>query len=127
MMELNPTKTAAQIRYQQWLADIRACRERPYPMTVDEWCRQNGINKNTYYWRMKTLRRQCLQDAQQLPAKTQREEVSTSTAFVELPQTFSTPVQSETVTLTIGNATVEIPESISDHFLRRILEAVRHA
>ena len=126
-MELNPTATAAQIRYQKWLADIRACNERPATMTVDEWCQQHGIKKNTYYWRMKTLRKLCLRDAQQFPAEPQPEEVSTSTTFVELPQTFSTPVQSETVTLTIGNATVEIPESISDHFLLRILEAARHA
>ena len=125
-MELNPTETAAQIRYQQWLADIRECKERPASMTVDEWCQQHGIKKNTYYWRMKTLRKLCLQNAQ-LPIEHQPAEVATPTTFVELPRTFSTPSPSETVTLTIGNATVEIPESISDRFLLRILEAASHA
>lgn len=127
-MELNPTVAAAQIRYRQWLDDIRACRERPASMTVNEWCQLHGIKKNTYYWRMKTLRKLCLQDAQLLPAEPpQSEKASAATTFVELPQSFSTPVQSETVTLTIGNATIEIPESISDPFLLRILEAARHA
>ena len=126
-MEPNPTATATQIRYQQWLADIRECNERPQYMTVDEWCRQHGIKKNTYYWRMKTLRKLCLRNAHQLPAEPQTPEPTIRTSFVELPQTFPTPEEAKTVTLTIGHASIEIPETIPDDFLRRILEAASHA
>lgn len=126
-MELNPTAVASQIRHQQWLADIRACSERPKHMTVDEWCQQNGIKKNTYYWRMKILRKLCLRESQDLPAEQQLTEVPSQTSFVELPQTFPTSKKVEAVTLTIGHASVEIPETISDDFLRRILEAASHA
>lgn len=126
-MELNPTVTATQIRHQQWLADIRACNERPATMTVDEWCQQHGIKKNTYYWRMKVLRKLCLQEALKLPAESQPAEASASATFVELPQSFPSPVKTETITLTIGNARIEIPETISDGFLLRILEAASHA
>ncbi len=49
-----------QMTYQRWLEDIRECNSRPTGMTVAEWCLNNGISKNTYYWRMKALRRECL-------------------------------------------------------------------
>ena len=126
-MEVNPTVVATQIQHQQWLEDIRACNERPASMTVDEWCQLHGIKKNTYYWRMKRLRKECLKEMQDLPAEQQPVPLNCAPSFVELSQTFDAPAEGEKVTLKLGTASIEIPETISDGFLHRILKAARHA
>ena len=126
-MELNPTTVAIEIQHQQWLSDIQACNARPKGMTVDEWCRQHGIKKNTYYWRMKALRKACLQEMQNVPEKSFPARVPDTPSFVELTPPVSATAGTECVTLKLGSACVEIPETISDDFLRRILEAASHA
>lgn len=124
---VNPTSLAVQqIHHQQWLEDIRACNERPASMTVGEWCRQHGINRHTYYWRMKVLRKACLDEIQDSEGKrVATAEIAAS--FVELPQPVTAPESCGQVMLRIGSASLEIPETISDSFLRRILEAASHA
>lgn len=66
---------AQQVRIRQWAEQIRACQNRPAVMDVDTWCVQNNLTKSNYYYRLRRVRKACLD---QIPA-------AESPAFIELP------------------------------------------
>lgn len=55
---------AKQYRLMEWANMIRDCNSRPAGMTVGEWCEQHSITKCDYYYRMKMVRKACLDQAQ---------------------------------------------------------------
>ena len=128
-----------QMTYQRWLEDIRECNSRPTGMTVAEWCLNNGISKNTYYWRMKALRRECLLKVSEKdisedytkPNNTMisRESHNITSRIVplELPLEEQDSGSARTARIRLGQAIIEINEDMSDSFLRRIMEAAVHA
>lgn len=46
-------KIKNEVRLKQW-AEMVQCRNES-GLTVSEWCRQNGINPKTYYYRLKRV------------------------------------------------------------------------
>ena len=69
---------ATQIRYQQWIQDIQECNARPTGVTVNDWCAEHHINRNSYYYRMKVLRRSVwtIYAHRALPARTARNQTT---------------------------------------------------
>ena len=63
-MESTTTVAAQQYRLQQWAADIRKCQARPKDVSVDAWCRSQGITKANYYYRLQRVRQACLDGLQ---------------------------------------------------------------
>ncbi|MGF7018517.1 hypothetical protein M2145_002289 [Lachnospiraceae bacterium PF1-21] len=47
---------ARQYRLQEWAEQIKDCNNRPYKVTVEDWCDANGITKANYYYRLKKVR-----------------------------------------------------------------------
>ena len=45
---------------------IQECNQRPYGMSVSEWCQENSITKANYYYRMSQVRKACVDS---LPAE----------------------------------------------------------
>ena len=39
---------------------IQKCNQRPYVMSVSEWCQENSITKANYYYRMSQVRKACV-------------------------------------------------------------------
>ena len=127
-MSSGTTLIAKQVRYQQWAEDIRACNDRPKGMTVDEWCKTQGIKPNTYYWRHAAVRRFCIESISP-PAESPEQAACAPINFVEINPPAPQNLDNHTtpVTIRIGNATVEISETVSDAFLLRVMEAAKHA
>ena len=46
---------------QQWAAQIQDCKNRPADMKVETWCSEHGITKANYYYRLKRVRKACLE------------------------------------------------------------------
>lgn len=63
-MDKNTTAIAKQVRLSQWAADIRDCKSRPTNVTVDDWCKNHGITKATYYWRLNAVRKACIESVE---------------------------------------------------------------
>ena len=59
-MKSETALVATQLRYQQWMDDIRDCKARPAGVTVADWCAEHHITRETYYYRMRVLREACL-------------------------------------------------------------------
>ena len=61
---------AEQCRLQEWAAQIRDCQSRPSGMSVVEWCACHGITKANYYYRLRRVRKACLETIQtKMPAQ----------------------------------------------------------
>ena len=118
-MDKNTTAIAKQVRLSQWAADIRDCKSRPTNVTVDDWCKNHGITKATYYWRLNAVRKACIESVE-----AQTNVVDSSPTFVELKPPVPVSRSTALVSIHVGEATIDLPENISDEFLIRILKAV---
>ena len=129
-MKSETALVAAQLRYQQWMNDVRDCKARPAGVTVADWCAEHQISKETYYYRMRVLRKACLDyTSVQDKADAEEQAPAADSRFVELQPCYdksneATPVS---VTIRIGNAVIEVADTISDEFLERIVGVVSHA
>ena len=69
-MSSETTLMAGQCRLQEWAAQIRDCQSRPSGMSVVEWCAGHGITKADYYYRLRRVRKACLETIQtKMPAQ----------------------------------------------------------
>ena len=69
-MSSETTLMAEQCRLQEWAAQIRDCQSRPSGMSVVEWCACHGITKANYYYRLRRVRKACLETIQtKMPAQ----------------------------------------------------------
>ena len=64
-MSSETTMMAEQHRLQEWAAQIRECQNRPTGMSVVDWCACHGITKTNYYYRLRRVRKACLEDLQE--------------------------------------------------------------
>ena len=55
---------AEQVRLQQWAEQVLDCKNRPRGMDVETWCAQNNITKANYYYRLRRVRKACLDQMQ---------------------------------------------------------------
>ena len=69
-MRSETTMVAEQCRLREWAAQIRDCQSRPSGMSVVEWCACHGITKANYYYRLRRVRKACLETIQtKMPAQ----------------------------------------------------------
>lgn len=69
-MSSETSMVAASCRLQEWVAQIRECQSRPAGISVASWCADNGITKANYYYRLRRVRKACLEHIQEeIPAQ----------------------------------------------------------
>ena len=113
---------AQQVRLRQWAEQIRDCQNRPEGMDVSTWCALHNITKANYYYRLKRVRKACLD---QIPE-------AAHPAFVELPEPKSKSampaVGTPVIRITSSDGlSAEISASVSPEMFRCLIEAFRHA
>lgn len=122
-MNTQTSLIAEQIRLQQWADQIRDCQNRPSDMKVDAWCREHGLTKANYYYRLRRVREACL------------ELCETSPSFVELTAPVDSVPEKEAqihfpvaaVLHTGDGITIDLCNDASPEFLRNLMGAVSHA
>ena len=55
------TAVAVDYRLQQWVQLVKECQNRPSDMTVGQWCDIKDISKSNYYYRLRRIRKACLE------------------------------------------------------------------
>ena len=69
-MSSETSVAAEQCRLQEWAAQIRDCQSRPAGMSIVSWCACHGITKANYYYRLRRVRKACLETIQtKMPAQ----------------------------------------------------------
>ena len=123
------TKTALvarSCRLRKWADMILECRRRPEYMSVKQWCEEHSITVANYYYRMKEVRKACLdtvsEDAvDQMIISVPQELMSAS----EL-QKDKTSLLSETLELTCGNISICVNDQTSMELLSKVLRVAAH-
>ena len=99
-------------------------------MTITQWCELNNVNLHSYYWHIHALRQKGIDYAEAAGIDLS----APQTSFVELqpPVVVSLPANQTSVsavasmvTIQIGECVMNIPESVSDEFLQRIMNSLR--
>ena len=123
-MSSETTMVAEQCRLREWAAQIKDCQGRPVGMSVVEWCACHGITKANYYYRLRRVRKACLETIQ-----------------AEMPAQQMVPVQPELLQhqeqigrnpqpgldISIKGFSIHVAESTSMSLLADVLKVVRHA
>ena len=117
-MNSETSLAAEQYRLQKWAAQIRDCQNRPENMGVTEWCSQHGLTKANYYYRLRRVRKACLDS---LPDGTHQ----IVPVEPELLQQDTVPALG--LDICMGACTIHVSESSSMHLLASVLEVLRNA
>jgi len=122
-MSSQTSLVAEQVRLRQWAAQIQECQNRPADMKVETWCSEHGITKANYYYRLRRIRKACLEACNPEPA------------FVELPVPASETISSAdfhdvkpaAVLRNARGLAFEIYNHASADIIRGVLEELIHA
>ena len=119
------TIVATQVRLHQWMDQICECQNCPIGVKAEEWCAQNGITKANYY-RLRRVRKTCLDAVK-----------PTESSFIELPIPKEEPIQPcrvdekasgvSAVIRSDSGLSLEILDSATPEFLRKLLGVINHA
>lgn len=112
---------AKQYRLNQWAEQIRDCRNRPEGMAVTEWCSLHGITKANYYYRLRQVRKACLET---IP------EEQLSQSIVPVPREIMVPAAeahpASGVDISVNGFCVHVTEGTSPELLTRVLKVAAH-
>ena len=122
-MNTQTSLVAEQIRLQQWADQIRDCQNRPSDMKVDAWCREHGITKANYYYRLRRVRAACLKLCDPSPSF-----VELQAPVENIPAKVSYTHSSVAAALHTKNGiAIDIYNDASLEFLRNLIGAASHA
>lgn len=134
-MNTQTSLVAESIRLKQWSEQIRQCQNRPSDMEVDDWCRQQGITRANYYYRLRRVRQailgysaeensKCkpLPDFMELPVKT-------ACLSLAIPMEQKIPKEPVVSAVIRGNngITIDVFPETSPEILRALVRALAHA
>jgi len=123
-MSSETSMVAEQCRLQEWAAQIRDCQSRPAGMSIVSWCACHGITKANYYYRLRRVRKACLETIQaEMPAQ---QMVPIQPELLQHQEQIGTNPQPG-LDISIKGFSVHIAESTSMSFLTDVLKVVQHA
>ena len=126
IMATQTSLIAQKTRIQEWAEQIRDCQSRPKGMDVETWCAQNNITKANYYYRLRRVRKACLDQMQTEQAD-----------FIELPMPSEKNISADTENVsdsipairikTKEGVSFEVFSNVSTEVLKYLIEVVIHA
>ena len=118
-MKSQTSLVAQQTRLREWAEQIRDCNNRPHGMTVDEWCRGQGITKANYYWRLRKVK---VTDS--MPAFAELKAPAPETTLIENNSSAQPKIAAVIET---DKWSIEITDQASSAFLNTLIGALNHA
>ena len=115
---------AEQCRLQEWAAQIRDCQNRPAGMSIVSWCACHGITKANYYYRLRRVRKACLESIQE--KRPAQQMVPVRSELLQHQEQEDRNPQSG-LDISIKGFSIHVTESTSMLILESVLKAVRHA
>lgn len=118
---MNEKKFKNEYNLKQWRLLVQDCRNSG--MKVDDWCKHNDINRNTYYYWYKKVREAACEALAE-------NKVTVSSSFAPVPMNVIESIDNEyqgNLTISIGKAKIEVTENTSPDILRMVLEVLSNA
>ena len=123
-MKSQTSLVAQQTRLREWAEQIRDCNNRPHGITVDEWCRGQGITKANYYWRLRKVREELLKVTDSMPAFAELKAPAPETTLIENNSLAQLKIAAVIKT---DKWSIEITDQASSAFLNTLIGALNHA
>lgn len=119
---------ANQYRIQEWAEQVRDCRARAAGLSVADWCRQNGLTKATFYYRLRRVRESCLSviPEQLMPAPVVAIPKETMRFDPDTAVTATGGTATQGIDISFHDYTVHIPSHSSIGLLGAVLEVLTH-
>lgn len=108
-----------QIRMAGWAEMVRQRAESG--MTITDWCRENHVSKNAYYYRLRQLRKAALAASDDKP-----QETSGTGEFAEVSGISYTSPSDVALRIKSGDTLIEVDNNASDGILRMLSEVISH-
>ncbi len=123
-MSSETTMMAEQCRLREWAAQIRNCQSRPAGMSILSWCACHGITKANYYYRLRRVRKACLENISGgIPPQ---QIVPVEPGFLQMDERNGSSTQPG-LDIFIKGVSIHVTESTSMPLLTEVLKAVQHA
>ena len=103
-------KVKNEVKLAQWTEMVKSRNESG--LTVTDWCKQNGINLKTYYYRLKLLRQAVCNEIEQHD-------------IVHIESPTGTEIAAEKIELSVGDVKISLPDSFNEDTLKRLLGVLR--
>lgn len=125
-----------EVRLANWKDVIEQCQLRPAGQTIAQWCEQNNVNLNQYYYWQRRIRKKAFLELSSKVSANNPQPQGTEVAFAEIPVLTD---NRESVTpdsfqefypeavIRKDNIMIGIKNNISDRLLSRILKEISHA
>lgn len=99
-----------EVKLAQWAEMVKSRNESG--LTVTDWCKQNGINLKTYYYRLKRLRQAVCNEIEQHD-------------IVPVKLILETEPTSEKIELSVADVKISLPDDFNESTLKRLLGVLR--
>ena len=103
-------KVKKEVKLAQWTEMVKSRNESG--LTVTDWCKQNGINLKTYYYRLKRLRQAVCNESEQHD-------------IVPVKPMAGTEPTAEKIELSVGDVKITLPDDFNEDTLRRLIGVLR--
>lgn len=119
-MKSTTSLVARQYRLHEWAEQICECNNRPSDLTVKEWCRQHQITVANYYYRLKQVRRACLENLPEEPK---------SQSIIPVPSELMTSASSfpSFLEVTVDHVCIRVTENTTPALLKMVLRVLADA
>ena len=123
------TSVKREIRFQQWIQQVKEYNERPDGMSMSAWCKTRGIAQSTFATRLQKVEDRCLESCQISAESSELSVLSEPAmpAFVELPVATYSCKDKPAAVISCPNFKIEISESVSEAFLLKLIGVMKHA
>ena len=99
-------------------------------LKILDWCKQNNVSKDAYYYWMKQIRKEAVDEAN---FRLNKPAISESNSFVEIQPVTSSVIASEvnklraSAIIRSNGLEIELLDDASTAFIRKLMEAIRYA
>lgn len=115
---------AAQCRIREWAEQIRECQNRPEGMKVTDWCKDHGISKANYYYRLRQVRRACLEA---IPEEALSNPVVPVKQELLMPEQTNRNIMDSGLEIRLSDCILHVTETTSASLLSKVIGVIRDA
>lgn len=107
------SSVARNYRLQEWASQISECQNRTSDISVKEWCRQHDLNVANYYYRLRQVRKACLQN---IP------EEAITQSIVPISENLISCSTNVIVEIFVGKVQISVSDTTPPELLKMILQ-----
>lgn len=113
-MKSQTSLVARNYRLQKWAEQIRGCQNRDPDTSVKEWCRQHDLNVANYYYRLREVRKACLQN---IPEETIEQSI------VPVSENLIRSNTNAAIEISVGEFQISVSDTATPELLKMVLQA----